>query len=340
MQKLSQCLFIAAVAGAVITPAMAQQKARPGSPEFARVGTRSRMQPAYILYQGVRYPIHSPGNNQDAPTVIYDNTTGTSYFYATTAAPTGRLDHIGWTAGLTNQKLTSVDEFEIVLPPADPGGDVGMEFTFFSNVDETVTSTTVPVNTGQIGNSFTIVFQGLPPNTNTLGAGWIPNAPIDISTLNLVVPQDNCGIQCRPVVANATTTHPTAQVGFMGSGVNTGRVPGADVYWRDSNLNGIFDGGDARFFNGPPTLANFDLKFEGDATTTGGCYANCDQSTGNPALNANDFQCFLNAYAVASTLPNDQQITDYANCDQSTGNPALNANDFQCFLNAFAVGCS
>jgi hypothetical protein len=74
--------------------------------------------------------------------------------------------------------------------------------------------------------------------------------------------------------------------------------------------------------------------------TTGGCYANCDGSTGNPQLNANDFQCFLNAYAIASSLPNDQQITSYANCDQSTGNPALNANDFQCFLNTYAIGCT
>jgi hypothetical protein len=29
----------------------------------------------------------------------------------------------------------------------------------------------------------------------------------------------------------------------------------------------------------------------------------------------------------------------YANCDSSTAPPILNANDFQCFLNAFAVGC-
>jgi hypothetical protein len=70
------------------------------------------------------------------------------------------------------------------------------------------------------------------------------------------------------------------------------------------------------------------------------CYANCDGSSASPILNANDFQCFLNAYATASSLPNAQQITSYANCDQSSGNPALNANDFQCFLNKFAVGCS
>ena len=60
------------------------------------------------------------------------------------------------------------------------------------------------------------------------------------------------------------------------------------------------------------------------------CYANCDGSTANPVLNANDFQCFLTAFAA-----NDP----YANCDGSAVPPVLNANDFQCFLNAFATGC-
>jgi hypothetical protein len=61
------------------------------------------------------------------------------------------------------------------------------------------------------------------------------------------------------------------------------------------------------------------------------CYANCDNSTSSPLLTANDFQCFLNAYANNSA---------YANCDNSTGNPALTANDFQCFVNSYAAGCS
>lgn len=60
------------------------------------------------------------------------------------------------------------------------------------------------------------------------------------------------------------------------------------------------------------------------------CYANCDGSTAPPALNANDFQCFLNAFAGGGSG---------ANCDGSTVAPILNANDFQCFLNRFAAGC-
>lgn len=68
--------------------------------------------------------------------------------------------------------------------------------------------------------------------------------------------------------------------------------------------------------------------------STGGappCYPNCDGSSGSPLLTANDFLCFINAYAAASPA---------ANCDASTGTPTLTANDFLCFINAFAAGCS
>ncbi len=65
--------------------------------------------------------------------------------------------------------------------------------------------------------------------------------------------------------------------------------------------------------------------------TAAACYANCDNSTAAPILNANDFQCFLNQFASSDPR---------ANCDGSTAVPTLNANDFQCFLNAFASGCS
>jgi hypothetical protein len=85
------------------------------------------------------------------------------------------------------------------------------------------------------------------------------------------------------------------------------------------------------------------VYFAGSFTSAGGvpssniarmtcrCYANCDGSTSNPVLNANDFQCFLSTYAVGSAA---------ANCDGSTVQPVLNVNDFQCFMNAFAIGCS
>jgi hypothetical protein len=58
------------------------------------------------------------------------------------------------------------------------------------------------------------------------------------------------------------------------------------------------------------------------------CYPNCDASSNAPLLTANDFSCFLNAYASGQS---------YANCDGAGG---LTANDFACFLNSYANGCS
>jgi hypothetical protein len=69
------------------------------------------------------------------------------------------------------------------------------------------------------------------------------------------------------------------------------------------------------------------------------CYANCDGSSAPPALNVNDFTCFLNRFSTAVALPAAQQITDYANCDGSTMAPVLNVNDFICYQAKFAAGC-
>lgn len=69
------------------------------------------------------------------------------------------------------------------------------------------------------------------------------------------------------------------------------------------------------------------------------CWANCDGSTASPILNANDFSCFMNAFAAAAGLSNDDQIINYANCDGSTIPPVLNISDFSCYLNRYASGC-
>ncbi|QYU66986.1 hypothetical protein J4558_18795 [Leptolyngbya sp. 15MV] len=65
-------------------------------------------------------------------------------------------------------------------------------------------------------------------------------------------------------------------------------------------------------------------------STSGGCYANCDGSTGTPQLTPADFVCFLNKFRAGDP---------YANCDGSTGTPALTPADFVCFLNKFRAGC-
>jgi hypothetical protein len=63
---------------------------------------------------------------------------------------------------------------------------------------------------------------------------------------------------------------------------------------------------------------------------TAPCYANCDGSTGTPALTAADFTCFLTKFRASDS---------YANCDGSTGSPSLTAADFTCFLTKFRAGC-
>jgi hypothetical protein len=65
-----------------------------------------------------------------------------------------------------------------------------------------------------------------------------------------------------------------------------------------------------------------------DHLTPPACYADCD---GIGGLTANDFGCFLNAFANGQS---------YANCDGSSIAPVLTANDFSCFLNQYANGCS
>jgi hypothetical protein len=61
-----------------------------------------------------------------------------------------------------------------------------------------------------------------------------------------------------------------------------------------------------------------------------GCIPNCDRSTVPPCLNVNDFQCFINQFALGA---------NYANCDNSTVMPILNVNDFTCFLGVYGAGC-
>jgi uncharacterized membrane protein len=61
------------------------------------------------------------------------------------------------------------------------------------------------------------------------------------------------------------------------------------------------------------------------------CIANCDRSLVYPAVNPNDFICFLAAFVSGNSA---------ANCDGNTTPPILTANDFACFLNAYIAGCT
>ncbi len=60
------------------------------------------------------------------------------------------------------------------------------------------------------------------------------------------------------------------------------------------------------------------------------CPANCDGSTGSPALAAADFICFLSRVRSGDS---------FANCDGNTTPPLISAADFICFMNQFRAGC-
>ena len=116
----------------------------------------------------------------------------------------------------------------------------------------------------------------------------------------------------------------------------------ANSLWNNTNPSGGFypewapDGMGAANpiggWTGPLSEAGaYVVTLTGACFTGSSCYANCDNSTASPILNANDFQCFLNKYGAQDP---------FANCDGSTAAPILTANDFQCFLNAFANGCT
>jgi hypothetical protein len=67
------------------------------------------------------------------------------------------------------------------------------------------------------------------------------------------------------------------------------------------------------------------------------CYANCDLSTASPALNVEDFNCFMQKFR--SGLAGNAADAVYANCDNSTAAPMLDAADFACFMDHYVRGC-
>jgi acetyl esterase/lipase len=103
----------------------------------------------------------------------------------------------------------------------------------------------------------------------------------------------------------------------------------SNQYWVVPN-NGHGFGGAAGTATSNATIAFFRQVLQG-APPPGplaGCWANCDASTVPPALNVNDYQCFLNRYGAGLPM---------ANCDGSTLVPVLNVNDFACFT--YSIRC-
>src|ERR1043165_9446698 len=109
-------------------------------------------------------------------------------------------------------------------------------------------------------------------------------------------------------------TQPPIPVGYLGAGIsncNGLAVTDSGDLWTISASSNLLLRVDP--FSGAataigPTNGVFGASYGMSAVLSSHCYANCDSSTAFPVLNANDFQCFLNAYAVGDP---------YANCDGS-----------------------
>ena len=153
---------------------------------------------------------------------------------------------------------------------------------------------------------------------------------------------DGMTIIQRPLSTQHRTINETATLGVI--------IQGATTYQWYRGAQALVDGGNisgattASLTVGPLTLADaadytvvvsagcspMSFLSTMQVSDPGGCWINCDHSTSSPFLNAIDFICFMNEFAIGSS---------YANCDQSTTPPVLNANDFNCYLNRFAIGC-
>lgn len=78
----------------------------------------------------------------------------------------------------------------------------------------------------------------------------------------------------------------------------------------------------------PGIVMHYVMTVFGDS---GGCYADCDQSTGVGVLDIFDFLCFQNLY--------DARAPYACDCDTLGGGGVCDIFDFLCFQNAFANGC-
>ena len=166
------------------------------------------------------------------------------------------------------------------------------------------------------------------------GVEIIPTGTTQQSFVQCILQPDGC------IVAGMDTRSATTRVIFAAKATNEQTVPWSILANSDSST----DKGRLAMTRSTQGFAILAFQWGGTGAAdlaaqnvnpngtlgAAACYANCDGSTGTPALTANDFQCFVNKFAA-----NDA----YANCDESTGTPALTANDFQCFINKYAGGC-
>lgn len=175
-----------------------------------------------------------------------------SPYFSSGAQPRRALDDISFTPGPASGGPVDVDGINIgfVITGTGAAGAFDIEFTIYDNLDGTAT----PVNSGPLSPTYRIsISAGLTPG------GWITGL-VTLST-PITVPDDGGAIDVLFFEPGSGTPFTRATHLFAGGGVLIGSSQ--DVYWRDANGNGQYDPSDARFFNGPPNLANFYLELTG-----------------------------------------------------------------------------
>ena len=244
---------------------------------------------------------------------LYTNNSGA--YFSSTAVPRASLDGITMDSGGSPVDMHSVVISFVTEATFPIGGSCDVRVLFFEDCDETNLLT--PINANVLGD-FTASFVGLDP-------GFIYSSfPIDLNLVfgqPVTVADGHMGLEFRVIDPATQLPHTTCTIGFAGGPIILGSS--VDLYWRDANLNGVYDPSDARFFGGAPNLANF--YFEVDGEVVGGqCYADCE---GDGDLDVFDFLCFQNEHS---------NQTAYGDCENDGD---WDIFDFLCFQNAYSNGC-
>ncbi len=213
-------------------------------------------------------------------------------------------------------KFTICDRATFAATTVGNGNSLDTELALFDSTGKGLTfDDDTGVGTVQASAQSLITGAFVPAN----GAYYLAVSTFNNTLAAPILAQDSTGaaIWTEPSPANGTTGGP-GWPEWAPNGPSTSKILATNsaIAW---NID-------------PDVLGSYTVALTGACFLGGSsCYANCDGSTSNPLLTANDFQCFLNKYASGDS---------YANCDLSTSNPLLTANDFQCFLNSYAGGCS
>lgn len=200
-----------------------------------------------------------------------------------------------------------------------------------------------------VGGFFTVAGPGLGiPALNIVrwdGEQWSAIGQGLPSQVESILPVDESGGAAAPVIHAAVVGHGVFR--WNAAGQTWSQLGSAATQFAGFYVHQLAALDEDGLAGEPPAiyLAGFGLASVSGVPSAGlarygcACYANCDGSGIVPALNVNDFICFMNRFAVGLALPPAEQLADFANCDGSTTPPVLNVNDYVCFNNRFASGC-